>query len=95
MEMTRDGTAEPVSRDLFFRHERRQGNTHFITCSADYGQDGQPYLVDPFYFLLIIYVMTIHTYYHPLRHHHQKPRTQLNYSNLNSNEVLHTTGCFG
>ena len=51
MEMTRDGTAEPVSRDLIFRRERRQGNTHFITCSADYGQDGQPYLVDPFYFL--------------------------------------------
>ena len=42
---TRDGTAEPVSRDQFLRHERGQGNIHFH-CSADHEQDWQPYLVD-------------------------------------------------
>ena len=31
--LTRDGTAEPVSRDQIFRRERGQGNIHF-PCSA-------------------------------------------------------------
>ena len=43
---TRDGTAEPVSRDQIFRHERRQGNFIF-PCSGDHEQDCQPYSVDP------------------------------------------------
>ena len=43
--LTRDGTAEPVSRDQILRRERGQGNIPF--CSADYEQDWQPYLVDP------------------------------------------------
>ena len=38
--LTRDGTAETVSRDQILRHERRQGNTRFdFTCSADHEQD--------------------------------------------------------
>ena len=45
--LTRDGTAEPVSRDQIFRHARGQGNIHF-PCSADYEQDWQPYPVDPY-----------------------------------------------
>ena len=45
-QMTRDGTAEPVSRDQILRHERGQGNIHF-SCSADHEQDWQPYPVDP------------------------------------------------
>ena len=45
--MTRDGTAEPVSRDQILRHVRGQGNIHF-PCSADHEQDWQPYLVDPY-----------------------------------------------
>ena len=45
--MTRDGTAEPVSRDQILRHARGQGNVHF-TCSADHEQDWQPYPVDPY-----------------------------------------------
>ena len=45
--LTRDGTAEPVSRDQIFRHARRQGNVHF-PCSADHEQDWQPYQVDPY-----------------------------------------------
>ena len=45
--LTRDGTAEPVSRDQILRHARGQGNIHF-SCSADYEQDWQPYPVDPY-----------------------------------------------
>ena len=45
--MTRDGTAESVSRDQIFRRQRGQGNVHF-PCSADNEQDWQPYPVDPY-----------------------------------------------
>ena len=45
--LTRDGTAEPVSRDQKLRHERGQRNINF-SCSADHVQDWQPYPVDPY-----------------------------------------------
>ena len=45
--LTRDGTAEPVSRGQILRHARGQGNIHF-PCSADHEQDWQPYPVDPY-----------------------------------------------
>ena len=45
--LTRDGTAEHVSRDQILRHERGQGNIHF-SCSADHVQDWQPYPADPY-----------------------------------------------
>ena len=45
--LTRDRTAEPVSRDQIFRHERGQGNIHF-SCSIDHAHDWQPYPVDPY-----------------------------------------------
>ena len=45
--LTRDGTAEPVSRDQILRHARGQGNVLF-PCSADHEQDWQPYPVDPY-----------------------------------------------
>ena len=45
--LTRDGTAEHVSRDQVFWHARGQGNIHF-PCSADHEQDWQPYPVDPY-----------------------------------------------
>ena len=45
--LTRDGTAEPVSRYQILRRERGQGNIHF-PCSADHEQDWQPCLVDPY-----------------------------------------------
>ena len=45
--LTRDGTAEPVSRDQILRRERGQGNNIF-PCLADHEQDWQPYPVDPF-----------------------------------------------
>ena len=45
--LTRDGTAEPVSRDQIIRREREQGNSFFPSSSADREQDWQPYPVDP------------------------------------------------
>ena len=45
--LTRDGTAETVSRDQVLRRERGQENIHF-PCSADHVQDWQPYSVDPY-----------------------------------------------
>ena len=45
--LTRDRTAELVSRDQIIRRERGQGNFHF-PCSADHVQDWQPYSVDPY-----------------------------------------------
>ena len=45
--LTRDGTAEPVSRDQILRHVRGQGNIMF-SCSADHEQDWQHYPVDPY-----------------------------------------------
>ena len=45
--LTRDGTAELVSRDQIPRRVRGQGNISF-PCSADHEQDWQPYPVDPY-----------------------------------------------
>ena len=55
--LTRDGTAEPVSRNQFLRRERGQGNIHF-PCSADHEQDWQPYPVDT-----LARCVTVHTQY--------------------------------
>ena len=55
--LTRDGTAEPVSRDQILRHVRGQGNIH-CPCSAEHEQDWQPYPVDS-YSCYRLYVMTI------------------------------------
>ena len=62
--LTRDGTAEPVSRDQILRHARGQGNIHF-PCSADHEQDWQPYPVDPYSAICDDYTY-IHTYIHTL-----------------------------
>ena len=45
--LTRDGTAEPISRDQILRRERGQENI-FFPCSADHEQDIQPVTVDPY-----------------------------------------------
>ena len=60
--LTRDGTAEPVSRDQILRHARGQGNVHF-PCSADHEQDWQPYPVDPYSAICDDHT-SIHTYIH-------------------------------
>ena len=62
--LTRDGTAEPVSRDQILRHARGQGNIHF-PCSADHEQDWQPYPLNPYFAICDdhTYIRTyIHTY---------------------------------
>ena len=45
--LTRDETAEPVSRDQILRRERRQGNIN-SPCSVDHEDGWQPYPVDPY-----------------------------------------------
>ena len=57
--LTRDGTAEPVSRGQILRRVRGQGNIHF-PCSADHEQDWQPYPVDPYSAVCVDYTY-IHT----------------------------------
>ena len=72
--LTRDGTAEPVSRDEILRHERGQGNIHF-PCSADHVQGWQPHPVDPYscymcdhtYIHTYINIHTYNTYIHTSR----------------------------
>ena len=45
--LTRDGTAEPVSRDQILRRERGHRNINF-PGSADHDEDWQPYPFDPY-----------------------------------------------
>ena len=67
--LTRDGTAEPISRDQILRHARGQGDVHF-PCSADHEQDWQPYPVDPY-----SAICDDHTYIHTyIQKHKQKKR---------------------
>ena len=43
--LTRDGTAEPVSRNQILRRERGQRIIHFPCSAADHEQDWQPCLL--------------------------------------------------
>ena len=61
--LTREGTAEPVSRDQILRHARGQGNVHF-SFSADHEQDWQPYGVNPYSAICDDHT---HTYIHKKR----------------------------
>ena len=65
--LTRDGTAELVSRNQILRRVRGQGNIPF-PCSADHEQDWQPYPVDPYSAICDdhTYILYIHTYMGPL-----------------------------
>ena len=58
--LTRDGTAEAVSRDQILRHERGQENIDF-SCSADHEQDWQPYPVDPYSCYMCDRIITVHS----------------------------------
>ena len=70
--LTRDGTAEPVSRDQILRHARGQGNVHF-PCLADHEQDWQPYPVDPY-----SAICDDHTYIHTYVASHQFISAKMN-----------------
>ena len=61
--LTRDGTAEHVLRDQILRRKRGQGNIHFL-CSADHGQDWQPYPVDPYNIIVTLLVFYLVDYKH-------------------------------
>ena len=61
--LTRDGTAEPISRDQIIRHAPGQGNIIF-PCSADHGQDWQPYPVDAYSAICDDHTYIQHTYIH-------------------------------
>ena len=54
--LTRDGTAEPVSRDQILRRERGQGNVDF-PCSADHDEQDWllPYPVDLYTYSFLLY----------------------------------------
>ena len=45
--LTRDGTAEPMSRDQILGRERGQAEVDF-PCSVEREKDCQPYPVDPY-----------------------------------------------
>ena len=66
--LTRDGTAEPVSRDQILRHARGQGNIHCLPCSANHEQDWQPYPVDSYSAICDdhTYIVYIHLVVHPV-----------------------------
>ena len=58
--LTRDGTAEPVSRDQILRHARGQGNIIFPVQLTTSRIGNLTRLIHT-----LLYVMTIHTYIHP------------------------------
>ena len=93
--LTRDGTAEPVSRDQILRHARGQGNVHF-PCSADHEQDWQPYPVDPY-----SAICDDHTYIHTIdsttlnmRYYCGLPVLVTDYILSNTHEVLSSVSIF-
>ena len=45
--LTRDGTAEPISRNQILRHKRGQ-EKNISSCWADHEQDRELYPVDPY-----------------------------------------------
>ena len=57
--LTRDGTAEPVSRDQILRHARGQGNVIFSVQLTTSRIGNLTRLIHT-----LLYVMTIHTYIH-------------------------------
>ena len=59
--LTRDGTAEPVSRDQILRHARGQGNIIFPVQLTTSRIGNLTRLIHT-----LLYVMTIHTYIHKL-----------------------------
>ena len=61
--LTRDGTAEPVSRDQILRHAREQGNIIFPDQLTTSRIGNLTRLIHT-----LLYVMTIHTYIHTYIH---------------------------
>ena len=93
--LTRDGTAEPVSRDQILRHARGQRNIIKFPCSADHEQDWQPYPVDPY-----SAICDDHTYIHtvdpsnanPARGHKKVKKVNESRHHGDNNLLLKPTG---
>ena len=86
--LTRDGTAEPVSRDQILRHARGQGNIHFPS-SAHHEQDCQPHPVHPY-----SAICDDHTYVHTYNlHHYLSLRTSRLPSFTYNHNSLHPSPC--
>ena len=64
--LTRDGTAEPVSRDQILRHARVQGKIIFPVQLTTSRIGNLTRLIHT-----LLYVMTIHTYIHTYIHNQQ------------------------
>ena len=73
--LTRDGTAEPVSRDQIPRHAQGHGNIIF-PCSADHEEDWQPYPLDPYSAICDdhIHTYTCYMHIHKIRLHGRRGR---------------------
>ena len=84
--LTRDGTAEPVSRDQILRHARGQGNIIFPVQLTTSRIGNLTRLIHT-----LLYVMTIHTYIHTCVKHTPKGidwRQNIYY--MESNTYTHT-----
>ena len=81
--LTRDGTAEPVSREQILGRVRGQGNIH-LPCSADHKQDWQPYPVDPYFAICDDHTTYIHTYTCINRHAGKPKQEQKHTRNLDT-----------
>ena len=84
--LTRDGTAEPISRDQILRHARGQGHIIFPVQLTTSRIDNLTRLIHT-----LLYVMTIHAYIHiqqeedqPGKVTNRARRSQLNGRNDNS-----------
>ena len=62
--LTRDGTAEPVSRDQILRHERGQGNIHFFPVQLTTCRTGNLTRLIHTLATTVYICVTIHTYTH-------------------------------
>ena len=80
--LTRDGTAEPVSRDQILRRDRGQRIIHFPCIAADHEQDWQPCpAVGAIHTNIVLHTHTAvvtHTYiYICLLYNNSEPRTNV------------------
>ena len=84
--LTRDGTAEPVSRDQILRHARGQGNIIFSVQLTTSRIGNLTRLI-----LTLLYVMTIHTYIHTYTYincHAGTPEKQRRQNSTSSNMAV-------
>ena len=88
--LTRDGTAEPVSRDQILRRERGQRIIHFPCSAADHEQDWQPCpVVRAIHTNIVLYTHTAvvtHIYVHIVQ---QQSEPCYKHTNKNSSTGYH------